>query len=71
MITLLSKIATLVLLVLMLIATLSSGGKCLSEGWDVWLAAGLLAGFFVLFFAPAVDVALGTQRPQPASAPPA
>ena len=71
MVTLLAKIATMVLFILMLIGTLSNAGTVLGEYWAVWLAAGLLAGFFVLFWAPAVDAVLGTQRNQPQATPPA
>ena len=55
MISLLFKLATVVVLVFMLVATLATGGSCLGENAWVWLSCGLLAGFFALFFAPWLD----------------
>ena len=69
MITLLFKIATIVTLVFMLIASLRAGSAFLDESWLVWLACGLLALFFALFFAPWVDAELNsTQNPPPPGA---
>jgi predicted cobalt transporter CbtA len=56
------RIATAVTFVLMLIASLEATGQCLGEGVTVWLASGLLAGFFALFFAPAIDVFIAKQQ---------
>jgi preprotein translocase subunit SecF len=67
MLTWLFRIATVVTLVFALVAALTTTGLCLGEDFSVWLACGLLAGFFALFFAPWCDKKLSAAKtpPQP------
>jgi hypothetical protein len=63
------KVAAVVMFVFTLVAALRYGAL-FNELWTVWLASGLLATSFALFFAPWVDTqfnaARAYRRPVPA-----
>jgi hypothetical protein len=52
--------------VFMLIAALRSDLTFWGQGATVWLACGLLAGFFVMFFCPWIDAQFKSAKTPPA-----